>query len=275
MTKLRIAGITRSRKYSPNHEINDRLIITKTADQLKLMNVEVSLYEEDSFDETAIKENIIFSMVRGFEGLTKLNRIVKLGRLIINHPVSVINCYRYNLIKYVKKHKIPFPKSILVQTKNNLNGYLKKFRRKDLWIKRGDVHSMQKEDVVYAGSDYESVVNILKAFNTRNILNAIIQEHINGDTVKFYAVTNTEFFHWYYIDGNPGNKFDIKRLKEIAGHAASLFNLHIYGGDAVILPDGKIIIIDLNDWPSFAPIRDEASYHIAKLIYEKGVLLSG
>jgi len=45
--------------------------------------------------------------------------------------------------------------------------------------------------------------------------------------------------------------------------------LDIYGGDAVISPDGSISIIDLNDWPSFAPVRDQASKFIANLIFQK------
>jgi hypothetical protein len=31
-------------------------------------------------------------------------------------------------------------------------------------------------------------------------------------------------------------------------------------------PDGTIRIIDFNDWPSFAPCRNEAAPHIAKAV---------
>jgi hypothetical protein len=30
-----------------------------------------------------------------------------------------------------------------------------------------------------------------------------------------------------------------------------------------------VTIIDINDWPSFAPVREQASRHIAQLIHRK------
>jgi hypothetical protein len=40
----------------------------------------------------------------------------------------------------------------------------------------------------------------------------------------------------------------------------------IYGGDCIVGPDGKITIIDFNDWPSYAPCSNEAAPHIAKSV---------
>ena len=54
--------------------------------------------------------------------------------------------------------------------------------------------------------------------------------------------------------------------------AAETLGLYVYGGDAIISPDGTVSIIDINDWPSFAPVRDEASREIAKLILRKAQL---
>ena len=51
--------------------------------------------------------------------------------------------------------------------------------------------------------------------------------------------------------------------------AAETLGLFVYGGDAIIGRDGSITIIDVNDWPSFAPVREEASRAIADLIFRK------
>ena len=51
--------------------------------------------------------------------------------------------------------------------------------------------------------------------------------------------------------------------------AAETLGLYIFGGDAIIAPDGGISIIDINDWPSFAPVRDQAAGEIAKLVHRK------
>ena len=42
----------------------------------------------------------------------------------------------------------------------------------------------------------------------------------------------------------------------------------VFGGDCIITPDGKINIIDLNDWPSFSPCAEEASEAIAAAVAE-------
>ena len=55
----------------------------------------------------------------------------------------------------------------------------------------------------------------------------------------------------------------------MAQKSARALGLDVYGGDAVVAEDGSISIIDINDWPSFATIRDEASEQIAKLIFQK------
>ena len=48
-----------------------------------------------------------------------------------------------------------------------------------------------------------------------------------------------------------------------ADKAADMLNVPVYGGDCVVSEDGSIRIIDFNDWPSFAPCRDEAAFYIA------------
>jgi len=42
----------------------------------------------------------------------------------------------------------------------------------------------------------------------------------------------------------------------------------VYGGDCIVSPDGEMRIIDFNDWPSFAPCREEASREIANRVIQ-------
>ena len=37
--------------------------------------------------------------------------------------------------------------------------------------------------------------------------------------------------------------------------AAKAVKVEVFGGDAIVTPDGKIYIIDINSWPSFARVR--------------------
>ena len=54
------------------------------------------------------------------------------------------------------------------------------------------------------------------------------------------------------------------KLRDEARRLARITGLTVWGGDAILTPEP--IIIDFNDWPSFAPCREEAAEAIARLI---------
>ena len=180
-----------------------------------------------------------------------------------------MNCYRMNMVKMLPQAGIPFPKSAVVATHSEVRASDMGLTSKKVWVKRGDVHAVHKEDVTLANSAEEGL-NLLKEFHRRGIPQAIYQEHLPGDTVKFYAARESDLFHWYYSNGGDRTKFNEGELRELASASAEALKLVVYGGDAIIGKDGGISIIDVNDWPSFAPVRDTASKSIAKLLYRKG-----
>ncbi|MBI1803643.1 MAG: hypothetical protein HY033_06695 [Ignavibacteriae bacterium] len=266
--KLHFAGIRRKTEFSPNHVVNDLLIINQTADELKKLGAEVTMHDEGVVTPDDVKEKLIFSMAQGPIGSNTLLTIEQRGASIINSPRAVMNCYRINMVKMLPQAGIPFPKSVIVATDSDINPRQAGFTTSKIWIKRGDVHAVHKEDVTLASTDDEEMT-LLKEFHARDIKQAILQEHLDGDTVKFYAVRETDLFHWYYLNGVYHTPFDEKKLRELALASADALNLYVYGGDAIIGRDGSVTIIDINDWPSFAPVREQASKHIAQLIYRK------
>jgi glutathione synthase/RimK-type ligase-like ATP-grasp enzyme len=266
--RLHFAGISRKTEFSPNHVVNDLLIINKTAEALRALEVDVTMYDEGLITPDSVKEKLIFSMAQGPIGSKTLCKIEDKGRFIINSPRAVMNCYRINMVQLLPKAGVPFPKSVIVSTDSDINPKQVGLMSSKVWIKRGDVHAVHKEDVTLANTDDEEL-NLLKEFHQRDINEAILQEHLDGDTVKFYAVRETDLFHWYYLNGVYHTKFDEKILRDFAVASAEALNLFVYGGDAIVGRDGSVTIIDINDWPSFAPVREEASRHIAQLIYRK------
>ncbi len=269
--KLRLAGIRRKSEFSPNHVVNDSLIIQRAGEALAELGAEVVYYDEGTVTPDALRENLIFSMAQGPTGSGTLMKIEDRGAMIINSPRAVMNCYRTNMVKLLPEAGVPFPKSVVVSTDAGVNPRGAGFTSSRIWIKRGDVHAVHKEDVTLASTDDEELT-LLKEFYAREISQAILQEDLEGDTVKFYAVRESDLFHWYYLNGERRTPFAVERLREVASVAAETLGLYIYGGDAIIGPDGAISIIDINDWPSFAPVRDEASREIAKLILRKAQL---
>jgi glutathione synthase/RimK-type ligase-like ATP-grasp enzyme len=268
--KMEFAAISRGQKYSPNHIGNDAQIFNNTVHQLLLKGHTVNVYHEDCISIDTLKEDSIFTMIRGQQALTILQQVEDQGKLIINSTEGVLNCYRENLARILPDNNIPFPKSMVVDTNSIAFELDPTFNSQQLWVKRGDVHAIHREDVTLVYST-EELKGIIQEYSRRGIQKAVIQEHLVGDIVKFYAVNGASFFHWYYHPGSERLPFDPEYLREIAVKSAQKLKVDIYGGDAVIGADGSVKIIDLNDWPSYAPVRDVAAYHIANLIEKKAL----
>jgi len=267
---IKFAGIRRKAEFSPNHVVNDFLIINKTAEALQKLGAEVAMFDESIINEETIRERLIFSMAQGPIASEALKKIEKKNHsLIINSPHGVTNCYRTNMIELLPQHGIPFPHSLIVDT--DVEADLEHFLQSPkIWVKRGDLHAVHKEDVALT-YNHNECRTVLEEFHQRGIDKAVLQEHLEGDTVKFYALREENFFYWYYLNGIHHTPFSTDRLQELADASAEILHLYVYGGDAIIGVDRSITIIDINDWPSFAPVREEASLKIANLIFKKGV----
>ena len=263
-----IAGIRRQSLYSPNHIENDTKILMRTAEHLIDMGVIVKIYEEQDLGSIEINESVIFSMAQGERSLDELLKLENEGRVIINTPQAAIKCFRMNMVNILSQNQIPFPKSYVLPVDNKNGISFDDFNARKIWVKRGDVHAVHREDVTLVYSEEERK-NIFREFEKRGIEYAVLQEHLEGDVIKFYSIKNSSFFHWYYLNGINHTPFDKNQLFELASRSAEIVGLDIFGGDAIISPDGSISIIDINDWPSFAPIREQSSKEIAQLIFQK------
>lgn len=284
-SRLSFAGIKRNVEYSPNHRLNDDEIFTLTSKELINLGCTVNMYSEDEFmNMTTLLEEHVFTMARSKATVRKLQQLQHKGTLVINSAFGINQCYRINMTNGLIKHDVPFPKSFIVSTSNPDASLFGEYSNQKFWIKRGDFHAIHKEDVSFVnGADHG--ISILKEYRLRNIREAVVSEHLFGDLVKFYGVRGTGFFHWFYPFENNHSKFnteavngaavyhafDAAMLHKHGDDAAAALSVDIYGGDAIISSNGDISIIDLNDWPSFAPCREEAAGHIAGSIYKQAI----
>jgi hypothetical protein len=141
------------------------------------------------------------------------------------------------------------------------------------WVKQATEHKTREGDVVFA-TDPAAVRNALDRLSGRGLPRAVVQAHVEGDLVKFYGVAGggadrgaaplAGWFRWFYPKEHPvsGHPFDAAALQDVARLAAHALELDVWGGDAIVTPDGQIFVIDVNAWPSFALFRDEAADHI-------------
>lgn len=284
MNQKEILGVHRNKKFSPNHIGNDDAIFSLTAEELEKLGCSVKMVCENEF---LAMENVdypfIFTMARQKEAVKKLQDLEEAGVVIANSGFGIENCFRTNMTNGLMDNNIPYPKSFVVPTDYKEDEVFDSLPGKGFWIKRGDFHAIHKEDVTFAYTK-EEAKEILREYSLREIPDAVISEHLVGDLVKFYGVYGTDFFFWFYPYDNNHHKyteyekingkslyypFEVKDLQHVAEESARVLGVDVYGGDAIVSPNGEFHIIDLNDWPSFAPCRKEAAAFIAQRIFQK------
>ncbi|MBO4944823.1 MAG: hypothetical protein J6C91_06160 [Muribaculaceae bacterium] len=280
MAEIKIAGIMRAGAYSPNHIGNDAAIFNLVAEQLRKRGYDVRVFSEEQFCAgDADHYRIFVDMCREQRSIAKLQQLEDNGCLVINSGYGIENCTRERMTRILLGSNIPYPDSLMVNTNEGVVADMKKAGITRAWIKRGDFHAMHKEDVSYVRHP-EEAQEVLQEYFLRGINRAVINRHLEGDLIKFYGVQDSSYFFWFYpydeghskygleaINGkSKGIPFSLDNLKDICQRASETLDVKIYGGDCIVSPEGEIRIIDFNDWPSFAPCRNEAAPHIARCI---------
>lgn len=275
--KIRILGVSRGNEYSPNHVGNDAAIFRGVAEALEKKGMEVTVYPEKEFVSEQLEADFIFDMARDRATIQRLKLLEDRGALVINSAYGIDNCVRKAMTELLIANGVPHPKSFIIPSDGPFTPDIF-----PCWIKRGNSHAMVKEDVVYVECK-EEAERVLADFRKRGIPEAVVNEHLIGDLVKFYGVQGTDFFYVFYpteqshskfgleaINGESrGYPFDAELLQKYGNQAAEALNVPIYGGDCVVSKTGEIRIIDFNDWPSFARCREEAALQIAECIYRR------
>ncbi|MBR5727640.1 MAG: hypothetical protein IKX39_03235 [Muribaculaceae bacterium] len=280
MAEITIAGVMRAGAYSPNHIGNDTAIFNMTADELRKRGCLVNVYSEEQFNaQGGVEEDYVMAMCREQESIRLLQKLEDQGKVVVNSGYGIENCTRERMTRILLGNGIPYPESLIVNTDENVKPMLEKAGFQSCWIKRGDFHAMHKEDVSYC-RHAEEAQEVLQEYFYRGIKRAVINVHLVGDLIKFYGIKGSPYFFWFYpfdeghskygheeVNGRSrGIEFDEQALKDMCQRAAEELNVVVYGGDCIVGEDGNIQIIDFNDWPSFAPCRNDAAPHIAKAI---------
>ena len=267
MTTSRCWGIFREPAHSPGREVDDAAILGLTAKHLETQGFEVALRSPDELSG-AIEQPppFIFLMCERIETLRRLRDWETHGVSQVNTPQAVLNTYRERMVARFEAARLPFPQSRIVPTAG-----VERAWSGPAWVKRADVHNTQDGDVMFASTE-RAFREALDGLAQRRIPRAVIQEHVEGDLIKFYGVGAAAgsdapgaWFCWFYHKDQHlvGHPFDAGRLARLARRAAAALGLEVFGGDAIAAGDGNVVLIDLNAWPSFALYRDEASARIA------------
>lgn len=264
----RAVAIYRNPRYSPQrHMSNDRLIMDAVVESLTNLGWNVEAADERQIEDGLVPPAPVYvNMCQGPVASQALREAMN-GARSVNAPASVLNCHRHRLVGLMKDSGLPFPATELhdVQALVAPGASPLAATGARLWLKRGDVHAETPDDVVAV--DEESLPAAAAQFLARGIGRVAIQAHVPGPVIKFYALADGSFFHWYFSE--PGECVEVPNpdaLRELAIDASRVAGLEVFGGDIVLEDGARPVLIDLNDWPSFAPVRQRAAAAIARYI---------
>lgn len=255
--------VKRASEFSPNMEEKDAAILDAVKAELEISGHHTTTCSEKDLPRSFKGIDMILHMARSGTALDWLGKAEAEGIRVLNSAISLKNLSRRKLLSLsqgtgtstapfclCERGDIPYP----------------------CWWKRDDRISQACDDVVLLHDERE-----WKAVEARGITDFIIEQHIKGDLIKFYSITGTDFFYWCHptfskfgkeVENGKvaGYKFCTEKLKKEADKLATAAGLTIYGGDAIVDCEGHFYIIDMNDWPSFSPCREEAARFISGLL---------
>lgn len=276
MSVPELVAVYRRPSYSPQqHRSNDTAILADTAAELARRGWRVTNTSEEEVERGRLPPGELYlNMCQGSLASEQLMPLEADGALVVNPPTSVLNCHRHRLVKRMAESRLPFPRTLIHATSAPPPSREQLAELacdgQNVWIKRGDVHAERREDVV--ATAVNEVADTLAAFVERGIAWAAVQQHVSGPVVKFYGVADGRFFRWYGADAGFGKdrpEIDEDCLKALAFDAAALLGLEVFGGDVAFPKANRPVLIDINDWPSFAPFRTEAAGAIAQYIEDR------
>jgi hypothetical protein len=261
--------------YSPQqHYANDTAIMDAVVGQLEGHGWGVTRASESDLEfGVPPRADVYLNMCQGPTASERLRQLEDAGARCVNSPRSVLACHRHRLVPLMEASGLPFPRTVIASTApgEHMHPSVAEFlaRHRRLWVKRGDVHAERSEDVTLVMA--EALPETLGAFAKRGIGRVALQEHVSGPLIKFYGVADGAFFRWYDASvgvHGPRPRVDEGLLRAMAFAAADRLGLHVFGGDAVVTSPKCPVLIDINDWPSFAPFRAEAAQAIARLVHD-------
>lgn len=274
-----ILGVSRSHRFSPNSIDRDNAIFQAVAVALRDSGYEVESVSEDDLTKQSLTDApcLVYSMARSENALGILMEAEAKGIPVINSAYALTKGTRTALARCFERYDLPVAESDSFDVKT-LQPALCFETEKGYWLKRGDACAQNSGDVRFVASQ-KDLTEAAADYQARGITDVLLSPHIEGDLVKFYGVEDTDFFHLYYptregsfskfglerFNGSPtGYAFSEDALKKSADACAAVSGFTVYGGDAVVRPDGSFLIIDFNDWPSFSRCCDEAAKAIAE-----------
>lgn len=260
---LDFLGIARERRYSPGKVDDDRAILDAVAGRLAASH-RVRVVSGDAPLPDIASPTLVFAMCQGPAALATLRGWEVAGVRVVNSSAAIENTHRSRMLAAFERQRVPHPPSRLLRT--GAPAELPEWVDAGAWLKRGDVHATDPDDVVRVDGGAAARV-ALDAMQRRGIASALVQRHVEGEVFKFYAVRR-RFFACFAPPGAVHGLAGAEEaaMRDLAEAGAAALDLEVFGGDCVRDRQKNLWIIDLNDWPSYSRCRSGASEAIASYL---------
>jgi glutathione synthase/RimK-type ligase-like ATP-grasp enzyme len=253
---LRYLLIEREQIYSPGRSQDDLAILSRIQQLLIQKGIQTVSISGESFLERKVQDkfDVALAMCRNPKSLRLLDEFIAQNIRVFNDPESIRHCsFRVNMLSVLSQSQINIPLSQVISTLSKITP--EPWPIDGVWLKRCDFHSLESQDVVLI-SDITLFNRMLDEFRNRGHDYIIVQRHVRGPTIKCYSVGGDRFLRCYPALERQEHQALVKQIVQLI---SQVFGLEIFGVDIILDPEGSIVIVDVNDWPSFAPCLDEAA----------------
>lgn len=287
----KLLAIARDEKYSPNNEAKDAAILHAVTDRLKQQGWQVDICTETEWGTRDVKtvsaeyEQIIH-MSRQMRSLMRLERV---AIPVVNapHAVRTVAKSRELTLSLLEQAGVQVPQWWAYEPEDDEMFLCEPSLQRLLpgWVKAMREDGARPEDVTFVQTPLEADTCILK-LASENVPDVVVTHHEEGELIKCYAVlaedvSKPRLLRWFRPKAAGYSKFgeaethnttleqltiDEAALSDLSVKIGAILGLQIFGFDAIVRPDHQVVVIDVNDWPSFSICQQEAAEAIVSVI---------
>ena len=249
-------AILRSPRFSPGKVEQDAAILRLVAYKLREQGHQVDVFTEQEFQQhflghlDQVSADCIFGMYREDVTLDMLEQLETQRHIpCVNSPRGIRRVSHVNQIALLREAGLPIPPTTILTSPDQLSQLTY-----PCWLKKGRGWSERPDDVVRVNTPSEAQSALPQFVSDDGTLCVVASAHIEGRHEKFYCPATTP------LPRREGTGVGLEGLKGLEDL------LPVFGGDAIITPEGHTYIIDINDWPSFSTCREEAAKLISQYV---------
>jgi glutathione synthase/RimK-type ligase-like ATP-grasp enzyme len=234
----RVILAKRERRFSKGSV--DVYLVTALVRSLHRSGINVELLEPNADPSSAGEPpNIICNMRRAPEAIQILIDHYNRSTRFINNPNATLNCLKEPMLVNLQEANIPCPRYVVSSqpTTESIDTW-------PVWM-----HSTAYNISAHwagAANTPKELANRWQEAQSSGISKIILCEAIEGPLRKVYCIND-------YVLGSGS-----EQARSLVREVGRVFGLEVFGVDLVESRQLGHVVVDVNDWPSFAPVRDTA-----------------